>query len=585
MSFALVSSSASERDTSLAQFSMSPFIHIPCSCGKSVRVRQDLAGTSVRCWGCGNEVRVPELHFGGRLAEMFAKTFQEVLSPTHCFAAVGMGLVMATLLSAPRVGLILGVAFALVMSWYYQDNMERAGLDYARLGDEIEPLQFRDRAMRVALGFLALCALFTPLYFRNWGHLLPGVRTYPLARTLMLAAFSTWFITPLVLLAFNARDARGRLSPWSVVRVLARHPFATLASLLILPLGFAAIEFFAAVVSWYEGVMPLMVADLFPTPSVKYVDKIGRELHFFYDDLHPVDRPVSVLVTNAFPDYFRAVSRGFFLTGTIPESLPTGYSWRFDPSFFDTQRETYFWFRFVFAAIILAAVGCVLAVQSVWLGLIVALGSRRTALEGTSLAIHAESRETEPASAVEAKLPSIPSAWSGLLLRPAVDSSANPSPVPALPLVHTSPSAAEFNGSPSAAQAATRRTILIIDDERAFAHAIARILAERGYAVLVAGGAEDGLRQARVGHPALIVLDLLLPDRSGIEVCRQLRSEEHTRNTPIIVTTYKTSAEDEIGALESGADDFVGKPYVVEVLIARIERQIARGKPIAAPHA
>ncbi len=551
-----------------------------------VRAREDQAGTSVRCWGCGNEVRVPDSILGGRLAGSYAKALRELLSPTHYFTAVGMGVVMSALLCVPRAGILLGVAFALVMSWYYQDNMERAGLDYAGMGDEIERLRLVDRVLRVLLGALGLCALFAPLYFRNWGHLLPGERTVPIERSLMFASFSLWLIAPLILLSFNARDARGRLAPWSVVGLLARHPIATLVSLLMLPVGFATIEFCTAIASWYEGIMPLMVADLFPTPTVSYVNMVGRELHFFYDQLHPVDRPVSYLIQNAFPDYLRAVSRGFFLTGTIPESLPLGSAYRFDPSFFETQPITYFWFRFVFAALIIAAAGFVLAVQSVWLGLIVAIGSSRKAITGTALAIHTPVEPPrilgESHAAVE---PAIPSAWTGLLLHPHVDASEHaPRTAPPSPSAAVAAAAPESNGSQNAAHVQTRRTILIVDDERSFAHAIGRILADRGYAVLVAGEAEEGMRQARAARPDLIVLDLVLPDRPGIQLCRQIRADDHTRHTPIIVATYKNEAAEEVSALEAGADDFVGKPYVIEVMIARIERLLHRRQPLANTH-
>lgn len=509
------------------------------------------------------------------------RSLRELLDPTRCFLALGAGAAMAALLCVPRAGLALGIGFALVMSWFYQDNMERAGLDFARIGEEIEPLRIRDRILRALLGCFGLCALLAPLFFRNWGHLLPGDRTVPMERSLMISAFSAWLVTPLILLAFNARDVRGRLSPPSALRLLLSHPFATLAGLLVLPVGFLAAELCVAVASWYEGVMPLMLSDLFPTPAVNWGSSGRLELRFFYDDLHPVVRPVDQMIANAFPDYVRAIGRGFFLSGTIPESLPLGKQIRFDPSFFGSSVRSYFWFRYLFAAFILASSGCVLAVQSVWLGLVVAIGSRRAPREETAPTIHPQiepvQHVVEPHAPTE---PVLPAAWSGLQFHPVDEPAANASSAPAGP---TTP-AAGSNGTRDGVHVATRRTILIVDDERAFAHAIGRILAERGHAVLIAGGYEEGLRQARVARPDVIVLDLLLPDRPGLELCRQLRSEAPTRDTPIIVTTYKSGTEEEIGTREAGADDFLAKPYVVDVLIAQIERRLVRSQALAVPH-
>ena len=74
-------------------------------------------------------------------------------------------------------------------------------------------------------------------------------------------------------------------------------------------------------------------------------------------------------------------------------------------------------------------------------------------------------------------------------------------------------------------------------------------------------------------RPDLIVLDLLLPDRPGLELCHELRADPRTKAVPIIIATYK-SGDDEVAGLTQGADDYIAKPYVVEVLIARIQKQL-----------
>jgi DNA-binding response OmpR family regulator len=121
-----------------------------------------------------------------------------------------------------------------------------------------------------------------------------------------------------------------------------------------------------------------------------------------------------------------------------------------------------------------------------------------------------------------------------------------------------------------------QHTILVIDDELPFAKALGRILAERGFTVLIAGTAQDGIYLARLGRPDLVLLDLLLPDMLGTDVCRELLGNPQTRDIPIVMVSYRSGNEDEVAALENGADDFLTKPYAVEVLIARIRKQLQR---------
>ena len=118
--------------------------------------------------------------------------------------------------------------------------------------------------------------------------------------------------------------------------------------------------------------------------------------------------------------------------------------------------------------------------------------------------------------------------------------------------------------------------ILIVDDERPFAEALARVLSTRGFSVTIASDAGEGLRLAHAAHPDLIVLDWMLPDRPGSEVCREIRASPGLRQTPILMTTFRSAPEDEVAALASGADDFLVKPYVIDVLVARIRNQLRK---------
>src|SRR5437763_367868 len=116
--------------------------------------------------------------------------------------------------------------------------------------------------------------------------------------------------------------------------------------------------------------------------------------------------------------------------------------------------------------------------------------------------------------------------------------------------------------------------ILIIEDERALVEPLAYSLSREGYEVMTAHDGQDGLRQAQVRLPDLIVLDLMLPVRPGLDVCKELRAGTQTRGIPIIMVTAKAEESDELIGFAVGADDYVTKPYRQKVLIERIKRQL-----------
>ncbi|MFO0956755.1 MAG: response regulator [Isosphaeraceae bacterium] len=122
--------------------------------------------------------------------------------------------------------------------------------------------------------------------------------------------------------------------------------------------------------------------------------------------------------------------------------------------------------------------------------------------------------------------------------------------------------------------------ILIIEDERALAEVLALNLQREGFETVIAQDGRDGLRQAQLKRPDLIVLDLMLPGMPGLEVCRELRSGSQTRDIPIIMVTAKTDETDEIVGLAVGADDYVTKPYRMKAVIQRIKKEIRRRQPV-----
>ena len=118
--------------------------------------------------------------------------------------------------------------------------------------------------------------------------------------------------------------------------------------------------------------------------------------------------------------------------------------------------------------------------------------------------------------------------------------------------------------------------ILVIEDERSLVEVLAYNLAREGFEVLTAHDGQDGLRQAQLKLPDLVVLDLMLPVKSGLDVCRDLRRDAKTREIPIIMLTAKSEESDQLIGFATGADDYVTKPYSTKVLIQRIRRELRR---------
>jgi two-component system phosphate regulon response regulator PhoB len=120
----------------------------------------------------------------------------------------------------------------------------------------------------------------------------------------------------------------------------------------------------------------------------------------------------------------------------------------------------------------------------------------------------------------------------------------------------------------------SKTKILIIEDERNLADVLAMNLQREGFEVLTAYDGADGLRQAQLRLPDLIVLDLMLPVKPGLEVCQELRAGSRTRDIPIVMVTAKAEESDELVGLAMGADDYVTKPYSLKVLIQRIKKEL-----------
>jgi two-component system phosphate regulon response regulator PhoB len=122
----------------------------------------------------------------------------------------------------------------------------------------------------------------------------------------------------------------------------------------------------------------------------------------------------------------------------------------------------------------------------------------------------------------------------------------------------------------------SKAQILIVEDDRSLADVLDYNLRQDGYQTVVANDGQDGLRQAKLRTPDLIVLDLMLPLVDGLEICRRLRADPVTRNILVLMLTAKTEETDEVVGFSVGTDDYVAKPFSVKVLLERIRALLRR---------
>src|SRR5829696_8762750 len=124
------------------------------------------------------------------------------------------------------------------------------------------------------------------------------------------------------------------------------------------------------------------------------------------------------------------------------------------------------------------------------------------------------------------------------------------------------------------------RTILVVEDETTLRETLVDALEAEGFRVVSAADGREALTVFRAERPDLVLLDLMLPELSGIEVCRIIRAES---GVPIVMLTAKDSELDKVVGLELGADDYVTKPFSLRELPARIRALFRRSEQAAAP--
>ena len=124
--------------------------------------------------------------------------------------------------------------------------------------------------------------------------------------------------------------------------------------------------------------------------------------------------------------------------------------------------------------------------------------------------------------------------------------------------------------------------VLVVEDEPAQREVLKYNLESEGYKVSFAINGEEALLMITEDLPDVIVLDWMLPNVSGLEVCRQVKSRPETREIPVIMLSARSEEGDKVRGLETGADDYVTKPYSVSELLARVRSQLRRSRPTMA---
>ncbi|MFI4876971.1 MAG: response regulator [Blastopirellula sp. JB062] len=121
-----------------------------------------------------------------------------------------------------------------------------------------------------------------------------------------------------------------------------------------------------------------------------------------------------------------------------------------------------------------------------------------------------------------------------------------------------------------------RLKVLVVEDDRSLADVLAYNVRQAGYEVISAYDGQDGLTQAQIKTPDLVILDLMLPVIDGHEVCRRLRADASTKDIMILMLTAKSEESDQLIGFSLGADDYVTKPFSVKVLLERIKALVRR---------
>lgn len=127
------------------------------------------------------------------------------------------------------------------------------------------------------------------------------------------------------------------------------------------------------------------------------------------------------------------------------------------------------------------------------------------------------------------------------------------------------------------------KTVLVVEDETSVRILLARVLRQKGYAVLTASEGATAWTLIKDAAPDMVLLDLMLPGMDGMELCRLIREDPLTQDLPVIVATGRGRLADQVGGLDGGADDYIVKPFSTGELLARVAGLFRRCEPDETP--
>ena len=122
--------------------------------------------------------------------------------------------------------------------------------------------------------------------------------------------------------------------------------------------------------------------------------------------------------------------------------------------------------------------------------------------------------------------------------------------------------------------------VLVVEDEEALSDLLSYNLEKEGFEVAICRDGDDALIMVEEGAPDLVLLDWMLPNVSGIEICRQLRARVETKEVPVIMLTARGEEDDRVRGLDLGADDYITKPFSMTELVARMKAILRRSNPM-----
>ena len=133
---------------------------------------------------------------------------------------------------------------------------------------------------------------------------------------------------------------------------------------------------------------------------------------------------------------------------------------------------------------------------------------------------------------------------------------------------------------PDGVSSLSKPLVLVVEDEAALATMLRYNLEKQGYRVEEAADGQEALTRIAETQPDLVLLDWMLPQMSGLEVCRQIRRRSATRDLPVIMVTARTEDQDAVRGLNTGADDYIAKPFSMDALLARIRALLRRSNAL-----